>query len=266
VLWFGVVNNKRFQFLTQRAERNGRAFIRQQVTDPELADRLTPRYGLGCKRPGVSNDYFRTFNRENVELVSDAIERVTPDGLQTADGRHHEIDTLVLATGYKVFDYGNIPGFPLHGVGGVELSEFWRKSRHQAYEGASVPGFPNFFLTFGPYSTTSLSFLAGSEAGVRHAVRAIKEARKRGVTWVEVSKEANDRYFQRVLSRMGDTAFFNNHCENANSYYFDARGDAPGLRPNTSVETWWRSGHYPLEHYAFRTVGSPLASPVAESA
>ena len=261
VLWFGVVHNKRLPFLTQRAERNGRAFIRQQVKDPELADQLTPRYGLGCKRPGVSNDYLRTFNRENVELVTATIERVTPTGIQTVDGTHREIDTLVLATGYKVFDYGNIPGFPLHGVEGTELSEFWRENRHQAYEGASVPGFPNFFLTFGPYSTTSLSFLAGSEAGVRHAVRAIKEARDRGASRVEVSKEANDRYFQRVLSRMGGTGFFNNHCENANSYYFDARGDAPGLRPNTSVETWWRSGHYPLEHYSFR--GRPRNDPGA---
>lgn len=259
VLWFGVVHNKRLAFLTQRAERNGRAFIRQQVKDPDLADRLTPRYGLGCKRPGVSNDYLRTFNRENVELVTDTIERVTPTGIQTADGAHREIDTLVLATGYRVFDYGNIPGFPVHGVDGIELSEFWMENRHQAYEGASVPRFPNFFLTFGPYSTTSLSFLAGSEAGVRHAVRAIKEARRRGATWVEVSKQANDRYFQRVLSRMGGTAFFNNHCESANSYYFDARGDAPGLRPNTSVETWWRSGHYPLAHYEFRTVPSRIA-------
>jgi cation diffusion facilitator CzcD-associated flavoprotein CzcO len=261
-----VVHNKRLPFLTERAERNGRAFIRQQVKDPDLADRLTPRYGLGCKRPGVSNDYLRTFNRENVELVTATIERVTPTGIQTVDGTHREIDTLILATGYKVFDYGNIPGFPLHGVDGIELSEFWRENRHQAYEGTSVPGFPNFFLTFGPYSTTSLSFLAGSEAGVRHAVRAIKEARKRGATWVEISKEANDRYFQRVLSRMGGTTFFNNQCGGAHSYYFDARGDAPGLRPNTSVETWWRSGHYPLAHYSFQTVRAAMPSQIAEHA
>ncbi len=83
VLWFGVVHNKRLPFLTRRAERSGRAFVREQVQDPELADRLTPRYGLGCKRPGVSNDYLRTFNRQNVELVTTTIERVTPTGIQT---------------------------------------------------------------------------------------------------------------------------------------------------------------------------------------
>ena len=114
-----------------------------------------------------------------------------------------------------------------------------------------MPGFPNFFLTFGPYSTTSLSILAGSEAGVRHAVRAITEARRRRATCVEVSRQAHDRYFEHVLERMRGTAFYNNHCESANSYYFDERGDAPGLRPNTSVETWWRSGHYPLNDYVF---------------
>jgi cation diffusion facilitator CzcD-associated flavoprotein CzcO len=251
VLWFGVVQNRRMQFLTQRAERNARAFVRREVRDPELARRLTPDYGMGCKRPGVSNDYLRTFNRDNVELVTDPIERVEPGGIRTADGKLREIDTLILATGYRVFDYGNIPGFETIGVDGVELSEFWREHRHQAYEGVSVPGFPNLFLTFGPYSTTSLSFLAGTEAGVRHALRAITEARRRGATRVEISRAAHDRYFRRVLSRMRDTAFFNNHCETANSYYFDARGDAPGLRPNTSVETWWRSGHYPLRDYVF---------------
>ena len=83
---------------------------------------------------------------------------------------------------------------------------------------------------------------------------------------MEVSEEANERYFQRVLSRMGGTGFFNNHCETANSYYFDARGDAPGLRPNTSVETWWRSGHYPLADYDFRTVHAAMPSRIAERA
>lgn len=264
VLWFGVVQNRRWQFLTRRAERNARAFVRSQVRDPELARKLTPDYGMGCKRPGVSNDYLSTFNRANVELVTDPIERVEAHGIRTADGTLREIDTLILATGYRVFDYGNIPGFPAIGAAGVELSEFWREHRHQAYEGVSVPGFPNLFLTFGPYSTTSLSFLAGTEAGVRHAVRAISEARRRGATEVEVSREAHDRYFRRVLRRMRGTAFFNNHCETANSYYFDARGDAPGLRPNTSVETWWRSGHYPLVDYAFRLDGAGVAGDVGD--
>jgi cation diffusion facilitator CzcD-associated flavoprotein CzcO len=251
VLWAGVVHNRRLPSVAAGAERRGRAFIKSQVRDPALADKLTPRYGLGCKRPGVSNDYLRTFNRPNVELVTETIERVEAGGIRTSDGELRELDTLILATGYRVFDYGNIPGFETVGLDGVELGAFWREHRHQAYQGVSVPGFPNFFLTFGPYSTTSLSFLAGSEAGVRHAVRAITEARRRSATCVEVSRQAHDRYFARVLERMRGTAFFNNHCENANSYYFDERGDAPGLRPNTSVETWWRSGRYPLSDYVF---------------
>jgi cation diffusion facilitator CzcD-associated flavoprotein CzcO len=254
VLWFGVVQNRRFPWAARAVERRGRAFIRSQVEDPELAAKLTPDYGMGCKRPGVSNTYLRTFNRDNVELVTDPIDRVTAGGIRTADGREREIDTLILATGYKVFDYGNVPGFPAVGAHGMELSDFWREHRYQAYHGVSVPGFPNFFLTFGPYSTTSLSFLAGSEAGIRHALRAIGEARRRGATRVEIREEPHQRNFASVLSRMPGTAFFNNRCGTANSYYFDPRGDAPGLRPNTSVETWWRSGHYPLTDYAFSSV------------
>ena len=86
VLWAGVVHNRRLPFVAAGAERRGRAFIRGEVRDPALADKLTPRYGMGCKRPGVSNDYLRTFNRPNVELVTEPIERVEAGGIRTSDG------------------------------------------------------------------------------------------------------------------------------------------------------------------------------------
>ena len=88
---------------------------RPQVRDPELRRKLTPDYGFGCKRPSVSNHYLRTFNRDNVELVTDPIERVTAErGSRTADGREREVDALILATGFRLAsdpeNYRRTPG------------------------------------------------------------------------------------------------------------------------------------------------------------
>ena len=99
--------------LAKLGERAGRKHLREQVHDPVLRDKLTPRYTLGCKRPGFSNDYLATFNRSNVELVTAPIESITPTGVRTADGAEHEVDTLIMATGFKVFDRGNMPPYPV---------------------------------------------------------------------------------------------------------------------------------------------------------
>ena len=73
-----------------------------------IREKLTPQYGLGCKRPGFHNDYLATFNRDNVALETTAIEAIIPSGVRTIDGTEHEVDALVLATGFKVFEPGSI--------------------------------------------------------------------------------------------------------------------------------------------------------------
>ena len=90
------------------AERIAKRHLRRQVEDPELRAKLTPDYSFGCKRPTFSNDYYRTFTRAHVELETTAIERITPTGMVTADGREREIDVLVLATGFDMWD-ANFP-------------------------------------------------------------------------------------------------------------------------------------------------------------
>jgi cation diffusion facilitator CzcD-associated flavoprotein CzcO len=246
-------NNRQMPFLTKGVEALGRGFLRVQVRDPETRRKLLPHYGFGCKRPALANDYLTTFNRANVELVTDPIERITTAGIVTSDGRQRELDTLILATGFQVLDKRNLPGFEAHGVGGVELADFWYEHRFQAYEGVTVPRFPNFFLLFGPYSLASLSFLSTTEANTRHTVRCITEARRRGATAVEVRQEPHDRYFEEVLAKMKDTVFLNNGCATANSYYFDHRGDAPVMRPTPALAATWRSGHFDLDDYAYST-------------
>ena len=236
--------------LATASERIARKHLRDQVHDPVVRDKLTPRYPLGCKRPGFSNDYLRAFNRDNVSLETTPIETVTRGGVRVAGGTEHEIDVLILATGFKVFDPGNMPPFPVRGRDGVDLEEWWDENRYQAYEGVSVPGFPNMFSILGPYAFNGASYFQLIEVQMRHIVRCLKRARRSAATLVEVTREANDRYFEEMLSRRHNQVFFQDGCTAANSYYFDRHGDVP-FRPATTIETHWRSARFPLDDYRF---------------
>jgi cyclohexanone monooxygenase len=120
----------------------------------------------------------------------------------------------------------------------------------QAYEGVSVPGFPNMFTVFGPYGYVGSSYFALIEAQTRHIVRCLTRARRTGARRVEVSAQANDRYFTEMMRKRHRQIFWQPTCKNANSYYFDRNGDVP-IRPTTTVEAYWRSRRFPLEDYRF---------------
>ena len=224
--------------------------LEEQVSDPLVRDKLTPRYDLGCKRPGFSNDYLRTFNRPNVHLETSPIRAVSGDRVETADGERGPFDVLILATGFKVFEPGNMPPFPIRGADGLDLESYWAENRYQAYQGVSVPRFPNLFTILGPYGYNGASYFTLIENQSRHIVRCLRHARRLGATRVEVTREAKDRYMKQMLSRRHRQVFFRGSCSTANSYYFDAHGDVP-FRASTTLEAMWRSARFPLRDYAF---------------
>ena len=235
--------------IAKLGERAGLKHLEREVRDPAVREKLTPRYGLGCKRPTFSNEYLSAFNRPNVELETAAIESFTPTGVRTAAGEH-EAEVLVLATGFKVFEKGNMPPYPVRGRDGLDLAEWWDENRFQAYEGVSVPGFPNMFMILGPYGFNGSSYFNLIEHQARHIVRCLGRARETGSTTVEVSAEANRRYWEAMLARRDKQVFFSGTCSTANSYYFDVHGDAP-FRPATTPEVAWRSAHFDLGDYRF---------------
>jgi cyclohexanone monooxygenase len=230
----------------------GKAYLRRQVRDPEVRDKLTPRYAVGCKRPAFHNTYLSTFNRDNVELVTAPIDKITGSSVVVAGGLSRDVDVLILATGFKVLDPDELPTYPITGVGGQRLAEFWNTSRLQAYQGVSVPGFPNFFTVFGPYGFVGSSYFALIEAQAHHIVRCLKHARRRHATRVEVTREANDRYFASMLRKRRRQIFWQDSCKQSNSYYFDKHGDVP-LRAASTPEVYWHSRCYPLTAYRFDT-------------
>ena len=125
------------------------AFIHFQVKDKQLSQKLTPDYIMGCKRILVSNKYFPTFNRDNVELVTDAIQELTADSIITKDGKMRKIDCLIYGTGFITDPRIYLQPFSCIGEHGVELKQAW-KDGAESYYGISHKGFPNLFQLLGP--------------------------------------------------------------------------------------------------------------------
>ncbi|WP_078304944.1 flavin-containing monooxygenase [Mycobacteroides salmoniphilum] len=232
------------------AETRVRRWMRSQVHDPVVREKLIPSYGLGCKRPSMSNDYLKTFNRSNVSLVTDSIVRVTERGVVTADGTEHEADVLICATGYKIWDKGAFPSIPVHGRNGLELGEFWHRNRFQSYQGVSVPGFPNIFSIMGPYGFVYGSYLWMVESTSAHLSRAIAETKRRGATECEVRQEVHDEYFEKCLTRQKKNFLFTPTCAGSNTYYLNSAGDSP-FRPSTHGEMYWQNRHFDFDVYQY---------------
>ncbi len=246
----GVLHYKDLSVFNRAAEAMCRAHLARQVRDPELRRKLTPAYSFGCKRPTFSNDYFSTLAKDHVALETSSIVRIDETGLVTEDGQHHRVDTLVLATGFNLWDV-NFPAFEVLGREGRNLGKWWRDNRFQAYEGVTVPGFPNLVSLNSPYSYSGLSYFTTIESQMKHLERLFGAMRERGATVFEVTQEANDAFLDRMTDRVADTVFALGSCEGSHSYYFNQHGEATLLRPTSTLNALREAGRFPLEDYAF---------------
>lgn len=246
----GVLRYRQTRKLASRAERLALGHLHRQIRDPELRRKLTPQYSFGCKRPTFSNDYYPTFNLPHVNLETTPISHVEPDGIVTTDGAKTEIDTLILATGFNLWDT-NFPAFEVIGRDGRNLGEWWREHRFQAYEGMSIPAFPNLLCLHGPYSYTGLSYFWTIETQMVHIERLFTEARRRDADTFEVTERANAEFLARMTDKLSDSVFVLGNCEGANSYYFNPHGEPSLLRP-TSMRSGFKSAEtFPLDDYAY---------------
>jgi cation diffusion facilitator CzcD-associated flavoprotein CzcO len=247
----GFNHYKGMSWLFNWLERQATAHIRRQVNDPAVQEKLIPDYTFFCKRASFTNDYFPVFNRENVELVTDPIARITESGIVTADGTVREIDTMICATGFSVFEKGVMPGCEVVGRGGKELGQYWEDTRLKAFKGITVPDFPNYFMIFGPYAIASFCYFGMIDAQVRHLSRCLKAAKKRGANCIEVRRSAFDDDFREILKRRESQVLYRGNCASSNTYYYDRNGDGPLLRPATHVGTWFKSHFISMNNYEF---------------
>ncbi|MFN8067649.1 MAG: NAD(P)/FAD-dependent oxidoreductase [Mycolicibacterium insubricum] len=246
----GVLHFRQLNPLNRGVAMLANLFRSTSVRDRRTRDALAPDYDFGCKRPTYSNEYYRTFNKPNVSLQAGGIERITADGIDTADGAHVDIDTLVLATGFDLWD-ANFPAIEIIGREGRSLGKWWRDNRFQAYQGISVPMFPNLFNLAGPYSYSGLSYFTTIECEMIHMQRVLGEAARRGATTVEVSERANDAFLGRMTEKLQDTVFNAGDCATSRSYYFNHAGEATLLRPTSTANAFHDAKTFPLTDYQY---------------
>lgn len=248
----GALHSKQMSFLNKGIEKVSKAHLYNQVKDADLRQKLLPTYTFGCKRPTFTNEFYPALTRDNVSLVTESIDHIGEDYIATKDGQKRQIDTLLLATGFKVWDKGSAPPFEVIGNNKTELGEFWNTQRFQAYEGISIPNFPNLFYLPAPFSFTGLSYFSSIEGHMKHIERCLGEMKKRKAKSFEVKQEANDAFLKDMRSRMDSTVFMSGNCGSSNSYYFNQHGEALFLRPTPTFVSLRKAATYPLTDYQFK--------------
>ncbi|MGH3971532.1 MAG: flavin-containing monooxygenase [Mycobacterium sp.] len=188
--------------------------LRVQVRDNDLRARLTPDYQPFCKRQVVSGIYYRRICKPNAGFVTEPITEVTETGLRTADGVQHDLDVIVLATGFQAHNY--VRPMRLRGRDGLSIDDAWAKGP-RAWGMTAIPGFPNLFTVLGPNSPTgSMSLQLVAELTARYIVEWLRRFRDGELTTVEISEEATSRFADEVAEAMGPTVW----TTGCNSWYF----------------------------------------------
>ena len=231
------------EWLSSLGKKGSQLHLKAQVKDPELRKKLMPSFQFGCKRILISDDYWSSFERPNVELVTDPIDEIKRTGIQTRDGTFREVDAIIIATG---FDLGLASApFPISGIGGRSLDEAW-KDGAVAYKGMSVSGFPNWFILMGPNTGPGhTSVLVYTEAQIAHTVAAIQKLRDEGLRYVNVRQDVQNRYNEGLESRLKYMVW----STGCNSWYLSADGRNHSLYPGYAVEYVLRARHFRVRDY-----------------
>lgn len=233
--------------LQKPLELLGRALLKKQVRDPVLREKLTPSYAVGCKRPTFSNAYYPALTADNATVVTDGIVEITERGIVTASGTEHELDTIILGTGFKMTDH---PGFNvIEGRDGVNLGETWRGGEMEAYLGTTVHGFPNLFLILGPNSGVYTSAVITIEDQVHYILEALREMDKADLASLEVTERAQRDFVAWADKGLSKSVFVAGGCT---SYYLSPSGRNFTHYPGFSAGFRSRTSKVDLDHYLTR--------------
>lgn len=192
----GRVNRKR--------QRMAEAYLEREMSArPELMELLRPRFSVEARRTVVSDTYYRALRSPKVELVPHAVADVTPTGVVDARGQKHDLDMIVLATGFDAANF--LSTFRVIGEDGVELREHWKDGAEALY-GLMTPNFPNFFMIFGP-NTSGIPLVTFYEAQARFAAKLARKLVSGRATKVSVRRRVHDLYNRRLQRRLARTVW-----------------------------------------------------------
>ena len=203
----------------------------RELPDPKLRARATPQYEMGCKRVLFTSDWYSTLCRDNVDLLNGAVQRVTPDGVVGADGVERECDTIIWGTGFDASRFTS--PMDVHGLGGRELDEVWG-DRPEAFLGTTVPGFPNFFILYGPntnHGSGSVPYTL--ECQFNYVLDAARRLGEDGLRWIDLKPEALERWRAEIEERSAATVWTSGGCT---SWYTNAAGQNTNNWPGPWLE------------------------------
>ncbi|WP_308268663.1 flavin-containing monooxygenase [Yinghuangia soli] len=182
------------------AEWASRKHLETQIQDPRLRAQLKPDFPIGCKRILISDDWYPTLARDNVQLVTSPVARIIKTGIDTADGTHHPVDTVIYGTGFLATEF--LKPMTITGRAGANLHDAW-KDGATAYLGITVPDFPNLYMLYGPGTNlghNSIIYMIESQAA--HILRHIKADKVH-----EPSRPAHDAHQERLQAALATSAF-----------------------------------------------------------
>ncbi|MBT6272615.1 MAG: NAD(P)/FAD-dependent oxidoreductase [Chromatiales bacterium] len=202
----------------QALENECRVNLERNIQDAELREKLTPDYRAGCKRLIMSAGFYESIQQPNADLVTEAIAGIEEAGVKTSDGTLHELDVLVLATGFDAHQF--MRPMRVTGRDGVELADVWSESVF-AYRSISIPDFPNFFMLMGPQSPVgNFSLIDVAEIQFNYIEQLMSWIRDGQCDAVSATHEATERFTDDVMGAMKHTIW----VTGCNSWYLDDRG------------------------------------------
>jgi cation diffusion facilitator CzcD-associated flavoprotein CzcO len=218
-------------------------FMRAQLRDRELRRRIWPDYAFGCKRVLFSSAFLPALQRANTEVVTEPVVRMTPTGPLTADGRRHDVDCVIYATGFRTNSF--VLPMEVTGTGGRTLAQEWAGGPH-AHLGITVPGFPSMFLMYGPNTNTSGgSIIHFLEAQAVHVRKALHLVRASGAAAIDVRPEVEAAGVDALQARFAGTAW--TRCD---SWYRAPGGRNVANWPGYMREYTRRAAHLdPADHH-----------------
>jgi cation diffusion facilitator CzcD-associated flavoprotein CzcO len=214
--------------LNEARQRTCLDYIARKLADrPDLRAAVTPKYPYPGKRPVIASGFYSALEKDNVELVPRAVASVTSTGIIDVDGVERVVDVIVMATGFQAADY--LARIRVVGRGDQTLQAHWA-GEPRAYLGITVPGFPNFFMLYGP-GTNGGELVSMLESQAAYAVRAVKRMRRTRVSAVEVKAGFEARWYRWLQSKMDGTSW-----TMSNNYFRSPTGKIVTQWPYSNLE------------------------------
>ena len=234
VYWFNELTAPflilKYDLFKAQPEKLARSYLKHKVKDEALRAKLTPNFRFGCKRVLVSSDWYPTMQREHVHLETSGIEHICEQGVITTDGQLHELDIIILATGYEV----RHTGAPVDIIGedGASLNTKWRDGT-EAYQGICTAGFPNLYFLVGPFTGPGhTSVIAYSEAQIDYVYQALKLKSERAIKAISVKPDV-EATFVASMDNRSEYTVWKSGCA---SWYLSPNGRNNTLYPGLNAE------------------------------